>query len=125
MRYALLLNYPEAGDVGLSDEDLAAGRAAFDEYLKALNAAGVFVSTEILQPVAVSTTVTTRGGELLIQDGPFADTKEKLGGVFVIEVPDLDAALSWAERCPASQYGVVEVRPVAVTARGDEWITPS
>ena len=125
MRYALLLNYPEAGDVGLSDEDLAAGRAAFDEYLKALNTASVFVSTEILQPVSVSTTVTTRNGELLIQDGPFADTKEKLGGVFVIEVPDLDAALTWAERCPAAQYGVIEVRPVAVTAQGDEWITPS
>jgi hypothetical protein len=125
MRYALLLNYPEAGDVGLSDEDMEAGRAAFGEYLKALNDAGVFVSTDILQPVSASTTVTTRGGELLIQDGPFADTKEKLGGVFVIEVPDLDAALSWAERCPASGYGVIEVRPVAVTARGSEWITPS
>jgi len=69
--------------------------------------------------------VTSRGGELLIQDGPFADTKEKLGGVFVIEVPDLDAALSWAERCPAAQYGVIEVRPVAVTARGAEWFAPN
>lgn len=125
MRYALLLNYPEASDVGLSEEDLEAGRAAFDHYLKALNDAGVFVSTEILQPVAVTTTVTTRGGELLVQDGPFADTREKLGGVFVIEVPDLDAALSWAERCPAAGYGVIEVRPVAVTASGREWVTPS
>jgi hypothetical protein len=104
---------------------MAAGQAAFDEYLKALNAAGVFVSTEILQPVAVSTTVTTRGGELLIQDGPFADTKEKLGGIFVIDVANLDEALQWAQRNPANGWGSIEIRPVARTYAPERgWYNP-
>lgn len=121
MRYALLLNNPEPTDVGISDEDMEPARAAFDAYAKALDAAGVLVNVDILQPVAASTTVTLRGGSLQVQDGPFADTKEKLNGVFVIDVPDLDAALAWAEKCPAAQYGVIEVRPAALYFADGQW----
>jgi hypothetical protein len=65
--------------------------------------------------------VTLRGGRLEIQDGPFADTKEKLAGVFLIDVPDLDAALAWAEKCPGAQYGVIEIRPAAIVFADGQW----
>jgi hypothetical protein len=95
--------------------------AAFDAYARALEDSGALVSAEVLQPVANTTTVTLREGGLKIQDGPFADTKEQLGGTFVIDVPDLDAALAWAEKCPAAQYGVVEIRPSAMLFRDGRW----
>ncbi|GGE87698.1 YciI family protein [Mycetocola zhadangensis] len=121
MRYTLLLNNPEPEDVNISEEDMEPARAAFDAYAKSLADAGALVNVDILQPVAASTTVTLRNGSLQIQDGPFADTKEKLNGVFVIDVPDLDAALAWAEKCPATQYGVVEVRPTALFFADGQW----
>jgi hypothetical protein len=121
MRYALLLNNPEPADAGITEEDMEPARAAFDAYAKALEHAGALVTVDILQPVAASTTLTLRKGSVEIQDGPFADTKEKLNGVFVIDVPDLDAALAWAEKCPAAQYGVIEVRPTAVFFEDGQW----
>ncbi|MCP2030727.1 hypothetical protein L1277_000791 [Okibacterium sp. HSC-33S16] len=121
MRYALLLNNPEPADAGITEEDMEPARAAFDAYAKALENAGALVTVDILQPVAASTTLTLRKGSLEIQDGPFADTKEQLNGVFVIDVPDLDAALAWAEKCPTAQYGVIEVRPTAVFFADGQW----
>ena len=107
--------------MGITEKDMEPARAAFDAYAKSLSDAGVLVSVDILQPVAASTTVTLRNGSLQIQDGPFADTREKLNGVFVLDVPDLDAALAWAEKCPAAQYGVIEVRPTAVYFADGQW----
>ena len=76
----------------------------FDDYAKALDAAGVLQSAEVLQPSSATTTV--RGGDALrIQDGPFADTKEQLGGTFVIEVDDLDQAIEWAGKAPSVELG--------------------
>jgi len=121
MRYSLLMNYSEAAGAALTHEELQEGMAAFDAYAKALDGAGAMVSAEVLQPTAASTTVSLRGGALQVQDGPFADTREQLGGVFVIDVPDLDAALAWAEKCPAAQYGVVEVRPTGVYFANGSW----
>ncbi|HEU4808219.1 MAG TPA: YciI family protein [Homoserinimonas sp.] len=121
MRYMLLLNYPEMTAEELGPEALAEGMAAFDAYAKSLNDSGALISAEVLQSVAKSTTVTLRDGGLKVQDGPFADTKEQLGGTFVIDVPDLDAALAWAEKCPAAQYGVVEVRPSAIVFEDGQW----
>ena len=93
MRYTLLLHYPEMSAADLGSEALADGMREFDEYAKALDAAGVLQSAEVLQPSSATTTV--RGGdELRVQDGPFADTKEQLGGTFVIEVDDLDQAMA-------------------------------
>lgn len=124
MRYTLLLHSLEAQDAGVSEEDMAPFRVAFSEYGKALQKAGVLVAGEILRPVADTTQVTLRNGGLSVQDGPFADTKERLAGAFVIDVPDLDAALAWAERCPGAQYGVVEVRPSAISLVAGEWVWP-
>ena len=121
MRYSLLLHNPEAQDAGVTEEDMAPFRVAFDNYAKSLEAAGVLISADILQPVAAATTLTLRNGSLQIQDGPFADTKEQLGGTFVIEVPDLDAALAWAEKCPGAQYGVIEIRPSAIVFADGQW----
>jgi hypothetical protein len=70
-----------------------------------------------LEPPSTGTTVRLRDGERIVQDGPYADTKEQLGGFFVIDVPDLDAALDWAARCPAATDGVVEVRPVLTSCQ--------
>lgn len=125
MQYALLMHYQEGPDAGLTEEDMAPARAAFAAYADDLDAAGALVGTQVLQPAAVSTTYSARTGTAEVQDGPFADTKERLGGIFVIDVPDLDAALSWAGRCPAAGWGSIEIRPVAVTyAAGTGWYQP-
>jgi hypothetical protein len=126
MRYCLLMHYQEAGEIGLTEEDMAPAMAAFQAYARDLDNAGVLVTTQVLESSAATTTVTARNGSPEIQDGPFADTKERLGGVFVIDVPDLDAALHWAKRNPAAEWGSIEIRPVARTYTADrgEWYTP-
>ena len=111
MRYALVLHYPEMSADDLGPDALAEGMRAFAHYADALNAAGVLVSAEVLQPSALTTTVTAVDGDLRVQDGPFADTKEQLGGMFVIDVDDLDAAIAWAGRAPSVSWGAVEIRP--------------
>jgi hypothetical protein len=85
---------------------------AWNAYMGALYPAGIVVGGEALLPAAAATSVRLDGGKRLVQDGPVAATKEQLAGYVVIDVPDLDAALSWAARCPAATYGAVEVRPV-------------
>lgn len=122
MRYTLLLHFPEATAEDIGQEAIEAGMAAFHAYAKSLEDAGVLISAEVLQPVANATTVTTKDGSLQVQDGPFADTKEQLGGTFVLDVPDIDAAIAWAEKCPAAQWGTIELRPSAVRFVDGSWI---
>jgi hypothetical protein len=125
MRYCLLMHYQEGPSLGLTEEDMAPAMAAFDAYAADLTDAGVLIATEVLAAAATTTTVTARNGTPEIQDGPFADTKEKLGGIFVIDVPDLDEALKWAQRNPANGWGSVEIRPVARTYAADRgWYSP-
>lgn len=121
MRYTLLLHYPELTPEDLGPDALAEGMREFDVYAKALEAAGVLVSAEVLQPSAVTTTVTAADGTLRVQDGPFADTKEQLGGTFVIDVADLDAAIEWAGKAPSVGWGAVEVRPSATRFADGAW----
>jgi hypothetical protein len=123
MRYTLLMHYPEMTAEELGPEMLAEGMAAFAAYTKALQEAGALVSAEVLQPSQLTTTVSLATGELVVQDGPFADTKEQLGGTVVIDVGDLDEALSWAKQAPPVHYGVVEVRPSATHTVAGEWTT--
>ena len=123
MRYALLIHYPQSPAAAVSDEDMKAGMAAFQRYAKSLQDAGVLLSAEILDTVASATSVSVRQGTLQVQDGPFADTKEAFAGMFVLDLPDLDAALAWAERCPAAQWGTIEVRPSKVRAVDGVWTT--
>jgi len=121
MRYALLMHYREPGEGQLSEEVIVEAKAAFDAYGRALEQAGVLLSADVLQPTAASTTVTRRDGVLQVQDGPFAETKEALAGVFLLNVPDLDAAIGWAEKCPGAQWGVIEVRPTATAFVDGTW----
>lgn len=121
MRYSLLMNNSEPEPGEISQAVIESFQSAFQAYVKSLDDAGVLRGAEILQPSSLTTTVTTRNGQLQIQDGPFADTKELLAGVFLIDVPDLDAAIAWAEKCPGAQYGVIEVRPTALYVVGGEW----
>lgn len=86
--------------------------AGWEAYLAALAGSGAMVGAGGLHPPSASTTVRLRDGQRIVHDGPYADTKEQLGGYFVIDVPDLDAALEWAARCPSAARGSVEVRPL-------------
>ena len=121
MRYTLLLHYPEPTAEQLGPEALAAGMRAFQTYAKALDDAGLLASAEVMQQSEAATTVTFAGGELIVQDGPFADTKEQLGGTFVIDVPDLDAAIAWAAKAPSASWGHVEIRPTATRYLNGAW----
>jgi len=112
MQYILMLYVNEAGWRNLTKAEQEKGVAAYMAYSEALTKAGVFKGTNRLQPSSVATTVRIVDGKSQVLDGPYADSKEQLGGYYVIEVADLDAALSWAARCPASSHGVVEVRPL-------------
>ena len=121
MRYSLLMNYAEPNPGEVSEENIAEAQRAIGVYARALESAGVLIAAEVLASTAATTTLTLRDGGLQIQDGPFADTKEALAGVFVIDVPDLDAALAWAEKCPGAQFGVIEIRPAATSFVDGSW----
>jgi hypothetical protein len=109
MKYMLLLYVP--AEVR-EDESARAPMQAWYDYTRELQEAGVERGNNALQGLDTATTVRERDGERLVADGPFAETKEMLGGYYLIDVPDLDAALAWAAKVPNAPYGSVEVRPV-------------
>jgi len=113
MQFALLIyESPEAFAIRNNDgTDSYTG--AWRAYHKALLEAGIFVGGDPLQVPETGTTVRTKDGKRHVQDGPYADTKEQLGGFTILELPSLDVALDWAARCPAASAGAVEVRPLA------------
>jgi hypothetical protein len=86
--------------------------AAYQAYGEALKKAGIYKGSNRLQPVSAATTVRLEDGKAQVLDGPYVETKEQLGGYYLIEVPDLDAAISWAARCPGAGHGTIEVRPI-------------
>ena len=112
MQYLLTLYVEEAGWGRLSPEQQQQGIAAYTAYTQALRNSGVLINSNRLRPSATATTLRTSNGKTQVLDGPFADSKEQLAGYYLIDVPDLDAAMQWAGRCPAVQHGVVEVRAV-------------
>ena len=122
MRYTLLLHYPEQTSEDLGPEALAQGMRAFQVYAEALDEAGVLLIAEVLQQSNATTTVSLASGEFVVQDGPFADTKEQLGGTFVLELPDLDAAIDWARRAPSVSWGHIEIRPTATRFVDGSWL---
>src|SRR5258707_15384995 len=112
MQYLLMLYAEEAGWNKLTKAEQEQGVAAYTAYTEALTKAGVLKGANRLQPSSSATTVRAANGKTQVLDGPYVDSKEQLGGYYLIDVPDLDAALSWAARCPAVGHGIVEVRPV-------------
>lgn len=121
MRYMLLTHYSEKEGQNLDEEAIVAAVKAMAAYSSALHSAGVLIGADVLRPSESTTTVSVVGDDLRIQDGPFADTKEQLGGVFIIEVADLDAALEWARQAPPVRWGAVEIRPVATHTVAGVW----
>ena len=112
MKYVLLMIEDETALAMRRDPDRAeAYWGAWSDYVAAVAASGLMVSGEGLAAPEAATTVRLQGGARTVQDGPFADSKEQLGGFFVIDAPDLDTALAWAARSPAAAQGCVEVRP--------------
>jgi hypothetical protein len=112
MQYMLMDYVQENGWNQLTREEQQHWLGAYRGYMEAMTQAGVLQASKGLHPTSAATTVRTANGKHQVLDGPYADTKEQLGGFHLIEVPDLDAAISWAARSPTSIYGVVEVRPV-------------
>jgi hypothetical protein len=112
MKYMLLLFGDEKAWENLGEEDMQAEMARYEQYDREVKEAAVFVAGEGLQPTPTATTMRIAGGERVLTDGPFAETKEQLGGFYVLDCKDLDDALAWAERCPASGDGSIEIRPV-------------
>ena len=115
MRYLLLLYDEETATPSPeppAPEVVQAVMNEYFEYTRAARDSGVYLAGEALQPVTTATTVRVRDGETLTTDGPFAETKEALGGYYLLECRDLDEALGWAARCPGAKHGTVEVRPI-------------
>ncbi|MEU6642700.1 YciI family protein [Saccharomonospora sp. NPDC046836] len=111
MKYMLLIN---AGAVDADGKAAECGVEDWMAYDKEVKEAGIFVSGESLADLVTATAVQVgQDGRRIVTDGPFAETREVLGGFYVIDVPDLDAALDWAARCPGARDGSVVVRPVA------------
>ena len=124
MNYTVLIYESDTGFALRADPDTKKREAywsAWPRYIQALQEAGVFVSGAGLEPVHTATTLKLKSGKQQVQDGPFADTKEQLGGTFVIDVPDLDAAIEWARQAPAIGWGAVEIRPGASYTIDGNW----
>jgi hypothetical protein len=113
MRYLIMALEDDRAFAGRTDPERAdAYWTSWTAYIGALQRSGILVDAAGLEGPAAATTVRVRDGRTLVQDGPFADSKEHLGGYFVVDVPDLDDALRWAARCPSAAYASVEVRPL-------------
>ena len=112
MQYLLMLHVEEAGWSKLTKAQQEEGAAAYLAYTEALKKSGVHKGSNRLQPTSTATTVRVANGKSQVLDGPYIESKEQIAGYYLIDVPDLDAAISWAARCPAASHGAVEVRPV-------------
>ncbi len=112
MQYMLLIYDDEAQWAGMSDDERSRLMGEYFTYTDELRQAGAFVAGDALQPTQSATSVRLRDGERLVTDGPFAETKEQLGGYYLIDVESLDDALAWAAKIPSARLGTIEVRPV-------------
>lgn len=112
MQYLLTLYADESSWSQMTPAQQQQGAGAYTAYTEALRTAGVLIGANRLRPSSTATTLRTANGKTQVLDGPFAESKEQLGGYYLIEAPDLDAAMQWAGRCPGVQHGVVEVRAI-------------
>jgi hypothetical protein len=112
MRYMLLIHTDEPGATPPPTEAVTKMSADYAAYTEAMRKAGVNLGGERLQPSKKAAVVRVRDGKRQVLDGPYVDTKEQFGGYYIIDVPTLEDAVTWAERCPAASRGTVEVRPI-------------
>jgi hypothetical protein len=116
MKYMLLMYWNQSEMPNYTPEEHQAIYKAWHELNHAAKEAGVLVSTNGLSPATTATTVRVRNGKTMLADGPFAETHEQLGGYYLLDCKDLDEAVAWAAKIPASQYGSIEVRPLYVNS---------
>jgi len=112
MRYLLLIYGEESTYGSMSEAELEADMKEWEEYTAALTAAGASSGGAALQPTTTATSVRDDNGSPLVTDGPFAETREQLGGYYLLDVENLDEAIKWAHRCPGTKYGTIELRPI-------------
>ncbi len=114
MQYMLLINSSEESWNSLTEAEQGEMYAAYGAFTQEIKAKGAFLAGDQLAGAGDATTVRVRGGETLVTDGPFAETKEQLGGYYLIEAESIDEAIEWAAKIPGARYGVIEVRPVVL-----------
>jgi hypothetical protein len=112
MRYLLLIYTQEQDEVEATSAEQEAVMEAYFAFSRQVREAGLMLSGEALQPTSTATTVRVRQGKTLTADGPFAETKEQLGGYYMLECPNLDEAIEWAAKIPGASRGSVEIRPL-------------
>ena len=117
MEYMLMLYFNEQGWPTLTKAEQEAGMAAHDAYKYSLEQAGILRGANALQPSSRAAAVRLANGKPRVLDGPFAEAKEQIGGYYIIEVPDRDAAIAWAARGPTAGYGAIEVSPLGFTSQ--------
>jgi hypothetical protein len=117
VRYILLIHDDDAEWDAMREEERAAIGAEFEAFNDELRAAGALVVGNELQPGSTASVVSVRDGETVVTDGPFAETKEVLGGYYLVDADTLDEARAWAAKVPSARFGYVEVRPVALHAQ--------
>lgn len=112
MRYMLLIYSDQSARANVSQAEQEAEMGRWYAYTEEMRSAGVSEIGEALQPVGTATCVRENDGEPLVTDGPFAETREQLGGFYMLNVADLDEAIKWAHKCPGARYGTIELRPI-------------
>ncbi|HEY1327584.1 MAG TPA: YciI family protein [Casimicrobiaceae bacterium] len=112
MQYLLLIHAREDHVRSIDADGVARVMEAYRQYTAALKEAGVYLGSNRLQFTSTARTVRTRDGKTSVIDGPYTETKEQLGGYYLVDVPDEASAISWAGRCPGAAHGAIEVRPV-------------
>jgi hypothetical protein len=120
MRYMILVVGNADLVAAASPEEMQVLMGAFMAYTRALKDAGVWVDGSPLKPAAGAVTLRIKDGAAQVLDGPYAESREQLGGYILIEVPDLEAALEWAGKCPGLKYGPIEVREIQAIPGLDE-----
>ena len=112
MKYLLLIHEDETRYDRITEEENAAFMGEFGQFSQAVKESGAFVTAHRLRPTTTATTVRVQDGKTLTTDGPFAETKEQLGGFYLVEAANLDEAIAWAEKIPSARYGSIEIRPI-------------
>lgn len=119
MQYMILIYGDEKAYSKQSEAEMGQVYAEYMAYNKELALAGVLVGGASLQSITKATTLRVRNGKTNTTDGPFAETKEQLGGYYIVNVPNLDEALKWAAKCPGAKHGSIEVRPLGIVSAAD------